>query len=408
MEYLKLNSIKLETTMLGTKVMYDYDAPACFNKYTKGDHLFIEYPGDLRNVPESILTIPFVGIMLTVGMLLNISICVPSLDEEFYRSIGRVETVFRKMYPRAGFHINLYADILNKLQSPLPPPKNNCSLFFTGGVDATSALAELAGNKPLLINIWGGDIRLTDCDSHEALEEYLEQLTKHLGLDYCFIKTNAREMFKEDELGHLCGRLIGKRKNHGWWASIAHILTMVSATMPWLYFNGINDHYIGSSYDGQKKTLDANNDDMVAAISIDYCVIHMADYATDRNEKIKKIIDFNRETGAHVSLKVCWNRTAGRNCSDCEKCYRTILGIISNHGNPNDLGFDVGEKTLLKIKSFLSENLVNAGFWRTIIIKFQKECEYWRKYPELAWILEVKLNSFGVYARKIRKKLFHH
>ena len=69
------------------------------------------------------------------------------------------------------------------------------SLFFTGGVDATSALVSTFSKKPLLINIWGGDLRLTDQDSHAELEQYLKRLTQAMGLEFCFVKTNARSMF---------------------------------------------------------------------------------------------------------------------------------------------------------------------------------------------------------------------
>ena len=113
MEQLKLKRINLLTTAMGTKIVYDYDAPEKFCKYVKGEQLFVEFPGDIRDVPESILAVPFAGIMLTVGMLLDVDIVVPSLDETFYGSVNRLEAVYRKMYPRAGIRCNICADMLN-------------------------------------------------------------------------------------------------------------------------------------------------------------------------------------------------------------------------------------------------------------------------------------------------------
>ena len=248
-------------------------------------------------------------------------------------------------------------------------------------------------------------MRLTDDASHAELETYLNELTSHIGMDYCFIKTNAREMFDENALGYLCERLLGHQRNHGWWASIAHVLSMSATVAPWLWLNRISTHYIGSSYDGQIKTLDANNDDIVNAIKVCSCQLSMADSTMDRNAKIKKIIQYRQKTNAQIQLKVCWRRVAGKNCSACEKCYRTIMSIISNHANPNDYGFCVNTKVLHEIKKFLKANTVNVGFWKTIQQSFVEEKDYWETIPEVSWILKIRLNSLSVYAHKMRRKV---
>ena len=83
MDQLVLKQIQLKETPMGTKVLYDYDAPAVLTHYIKGAPLYVEFPGDVRTVPQSILAIPFVGAMLTVCMLLDIKIQVHSLDAVF-------------------------------------------------------------------------------------------------------------------------------------------------------------------------------------------------------------------------------------------------------------------------------------------------------------------------------------
>lgn len=404
MEKVILEEIRLSSTELGTRVDYKYDAPEILQKYIKGEPLFVEFPCDMMKVPLSILAIPFVGIMATVTMLLNVEIHVPALEKSFMDCIEKLSKVYAKMYPDSGIKIDIFADYAAKTKI-CSGGGTSSALFFTGGVDATSALIGLLEERPTLINIWGGDLRLTDEDSHRELEQYLDTITEYLNLDYCFIKTNAREMFRENELGFVCEKLLGHKRNHGWWASIAHVLSMVSASTPWLWKNNISNHYIGSSYDGQIKTLDANNDEMVECLKWCSCKIRMADSAVERNEKINRIVRFRNELMIPIELKVCWNRNKGKNCSSCEKCYRTIMSIIANKADPNDFGFHVDGNTIASIKNYLYHNTVNQGFWENIQDAFKAEESYWEQDEYFAWFTKFKINGLSVYVRKIINKI---
>lgn len=405
MEKVILEEISLSSTELGTRVDYKYKAPEILQRYIKGEPLFVEFPCDMKSVPLSILSIPFVGIMATVTMLLNVEIHVPALEKSFMDCIVKLSKVYEKMYPDSGLKIDVFADNVAKSKICSGGGGTSNALFFTGGVDATSALIGLLEKRPTLVNIWGGDLRLTDEASHRELEQYLDTITEYLNLDYCFIKTNAREMFCENELGFLCEELLGHQRNHGWWASIAHVLSMTSASIPWTWKEHISVVYIGSSFDGQIKTLDANNDEMVECLKWCSCEICMADSATPRNEKINRIVEFRKKSLVPIELKVCWNRKSGENCSACEKCYRTMMSIIANKADPNDFGFHMDENTMVAIKEYLHINTVNLGFWKNIQDAFVKEADFWRRDPRFAWFVDFKINNVVVYIRKLCKRI---
>lgn len=403
MDKVILEEINLSTTELGTRVDYKYKAPEILQKYIKGSPLFVEFPCDMKNAPMSILAIPFVGIMATVTMLLNVEIHVPVLEQNFFESIKKLSNVYEKMYLKSGIKIDVFADSVEKTSICLGG--TSTALFFTGGVDATSALIGLIEEKPTLVNIWGGDLRLTDDDSHKELEQYLKTITKYLDLDYCFIKTNAREMFCENELEELTIEHVGKAMNHGWWATIGHTLSMTSVTIPWLLKQGINTIYFGSSYQQGDTTYDANNTELLHAIVGENYKIECADMNLERNKKVKKIVEWKAKTKAPIQLKVCWKRVKGKNCSACEKCYRTILNILSNFGDPNEFGFEVNEKVLLGIKDYLETNRVGTAFWQPIQDAFVSEKEYWRTKTEISWILSMKFNSTKTLLPRIQRKL---
>ncbi|WP_455674292.1 hypothetical protein [Phocaeicola sp.] len=275
------------------------------------------------------------------------------------------------------------------------------SLFFTGGLDATSALAETAKEYPTLINIWGGDISIKDEDSHMQLDNYLKNICNSIGLQYAFIKSNCREMYNENKITKLCAFKIKPWQNHGWWAGIAHILSMTTLLAPLTYTDKIGTHYIGSSYSSKDKTFDANNNMLLQAINFCSCHIVSVDNNLERTQKAKKVIDFSTQNNIPIELKVCWYRKAGKNCSKCEKCYRTILDIIVKHGNPNKLGFDVSPSTFIEMKKFLENNYVNASYWNAIQENFLKEEKFWTNQPEISWILTFKFNGTKAIYNKI-------
>lgn len=405
-----LKNIHIEKNENCWKVIYEYSAPEKIMQYVmdRKEDLFVEFPmvGN-RNIPTAVLTIPFVGIMLTAAMLLDVSISVDELDENFYGSLQDIERVFQSMYHTNKIKIQVLS---SKIVACDYSPENFKTLFFTGGVDATSALISTLSQAPILLNIWGGDLRLNDNASHQALDRYLSKISLALGLKYCFIKTNAREYFNENELCGVCLRILGRKYYHDWWASIAHILSMTTSIAPFLYSNRIGIHYIGSSYEIGSDTFDSNNSQLINVIKYCSCNFTLVDDNIDRNEKVKRIIEFEKNNFSKngkespLELKVCWFRRAGENCCECEKCYRTIMNIIVNHGNPNKLGFTVNKATLENMRKYLLTKKVNIAFWSQIQQEFQKEEKYWESVKEISWILHIKINSYKVYLIRLIEK----
>lgn len=387
----------------GTRINYIYSCPKKYQKYLRRNAgpLYVEYSEeyDLSNVPIGILAIPFVANMLTLAMMLDVAIEVPELDCQFAESVQEIEHVYRKMYPysRMKFVVN----VARKVDCAYIPSELK-SLFFTGGLDATSALAQTVSQKPLLINIWGGDISTGDKKSHAHLEQYLRRLTGDIGNSYTFIKSNCREMYNEEKVTKLWGTKISPLKNHGWWANIAHILAMASLVAPIAYTEKIGVHYVGSSYDSKSSVFDANNDDLLSAMRFSSLKFESVDADKNRIQKARTIIDYYDTTGIPIELKVCWYRKAGENCSQCEKCYRTIMNIVVNDGDPNKFGFVVNEGVYKEMKDFLENNYVNIGFWREIQQEFQNQQEKWVRKSEISWILDFKFNRPKAILHKLK------
>lgn len=411
-----LNKIELD----GQKVIYNFSIPSEIREHINPVYidsqnngtLFVELPNDVdaKEIPEGVLTIPFVGTMIGVAMLYRTPIKVPDVDKEYFETVKKLDIVFRKMYPKGNLSLVLEA-------SRVSTAKNNrggirTSVFFTGGVDATSALVETVNKAPLLINIAGGDIALSDQTAHERLEDYFSDLKKQIkGLDYCFVRSNCREFFREYTFDKMCKKFIDRELWWGYWASFAHIVVMTASIAPVIYARGITQHYIGSSHSSNDVAFDGNNEELINAIGYAGCKFISADADLDRNDKVKKVVEYSNTSGVHFKLQVCWHKENGLNCCHCEKCYRTIMNVLSAHGDPNNFGLTYNTDKMAEIKRFLETTPVKVSYWKTTQNVFQKEHNYWDK-TELAWFVNFKFNQpktylykvIGVVKRKMRKK----
>jgi len=84
-------------------------------------------------------------------------------------------------------------------------------------------------------------------------------------------------------------------------------------------------------------------------------------YEVSRQEKLGIISDFAHSSHQGVSIKACLNRsrTRGGNCSRCEKCCRTIVGLELVGLDPNLCGFKVYPDTFSHI-----EDQLMHGVWQ--------------------------------------------
>lgn len=392
MNYIELQKIVTK----GNRCEYEFDFPSELEPYIAdlNNKLFFELPDriPIESVPESILAVPFVGSMLSVTMLSGIGIKVPVIDKEFYESIPRIRESFKKMFPYADFCFDVSAGEVVGL-GDVHTKDQNRSLFFTGGMDATSALIDRIDEKPTLINIFGGDLLLTDISGKNELEKYISRLTSQIGNDYVMMVSSCRRFFNEKNLEDLLYKIIKPEHNHGWWASIAHILSMTSTIAPVLYSLGISTHYIGSSYPEKSNGFDSNNVDMVNSIRIAGCTFKMVDEDLDRSAKAKKIVSFCEKNNRKVELKVCCQSTASENCSHCEKCYRTIAEIISKHADPNQYGFKFDRNGYKEMRRFLKYNYVNSAYWEANKAEFLREYDYWKNDRNMSWMLDFEFNK---------------
>jgi len=332
-----MNNLKIESvTVEKNKIKFNYTLEGEWQKYLRSDKLFFaEYDIDIKNVPKSILYIPFICNILPMAWVYDLEIEVDEIDEDFYNNIEKIKRGYQDMFPALPMKGNFKVGkiIKNKQKT------KGAGTLFSGGVDAFNTLFQHMDEKPVLITVWGSDVKLDNEKAWNKVKKHCVDTANSFGLINSFIKCNFREFLNYDNLS----RHVYKIVHDEWWHSFQHGIGLLSQAAPIAYTLKLKNIYIASSYVPEDKgkytcASDPTIDNHVHFASCD--CIHDG-YEFSRQDKIRNICNFLEENkNKKIKIRVCWESTAGENCCMCEKCTRTMLAIIAEKKNPENFGFN--------------------------------------------------------------------
>lgn len=372
-----MNTISVrEIKIIDNKVTVSFDVSKELKKYFRLQSMDVTYMEagkciDLTKIPESLLIIPWICNVLPITWLTNATINVPAIDEDFYNSIADFKQGYKEMYPQCTFSGQVIAKKVEKNIVSDKKRVGKSGVFFSGGVDAYYTLIRHHTEKPCLMTIWGADISYNDNSGWQVLNEQIEQIASMLQLSSLSIHSNFRDMVNESVLTETFMPLI----HDNWWHGMQHGIGLIGHSAPINYLKGITRQYIAASFwPGAKLTC-------ASWPTIDNCVrffdckvVH--DGFVSRQEKIKFIVKSHRQNGFPIYLHVCWENKSGKNCCQCEKCCRTIMGLLAEGENPRDYGFEVDNKVLRncvkRCCKYFDYDFVSVLYWRQIQERVKK------------------------------------
>ena len=331
----------------GNMITYHYETSgpwrACFLQKMP---YIIEYPVDVSGVPESVAVVPFLCTILPAAWLYDAKILLRDCDADFFESILEFKKGYADMYPDLAFLGEVVPDKLTKNT----PDVSRSAAFFSGGVDATFTLLSHFEEKPILITLWGADIRCENESGWEKASAYISATADAYGLSYCPVKTPFRQILNETPLSKLI-----KKTGEDWWHGFQHGIGIISHAAPLAFINGISRVYIGSSKNAQEteKTTTASYPTIDNNVRFCGCRVIHDGFAYTRQDKVRAICELSNTYKLQAPLRVCWISTGGSNCCICEKCARTILAIAAEGYDPIDFGFALDSRVKRKIKYLL-------------------------------------------------------
>ena len=281
------------------------------------------------------------------------------------RNANYLIEAWNNMLPNKYKKIQIHATnvILNRLKVPT----NKAISAFSGGVDSCFTLirhkekdwTSFHYDLNAVLTIHGFDIPPDRDDEYNQLIERISPIPKQYDCHHLQVKTDLRHKSKQDwEMSHLaqissCIHLFSEHYDYG---LIASSVSYKDPFSIWGSTTGTDFLLSGSN-------LELINDG--------------AGYT--RTEKIARISSNHLVT---ERLKVCWEKAYKNNCGECEKCYRTRLGLMTV-GVYNPACFD----TPISLKKIKKIKLKNASG----ILGFKGILFYAKKHNvQGAWLAEMR------------------
>lgn len=376
----------------------------CREYLNHNEKLFwIEYSMPINNVPPSIAVIPFCANVLPIIWLLDAILEIPELDLYFYNSIDEFKKGYVKMYPTLNFNGKLQ---VGKLVGNSYVSDAKSAVFFSGGVDAFSTLISHLDESPVLLTLWGADIKLDDTLGWKKVADHIEATGEKWKLDYCFIKTNFREIVSERPLNYLVSRT-----GYGYWYGFQHGIGIICHAAPIAFMSKIRIVYLASSYTKGGQIACASSPTIDNYVKFSSCRVVNDQPEWTRQDKIIHICDYVKRTGVKIELRVCWESVGGGNCCHCEKCYRTIFGILAEGENPLEYGFNYTPRDLLRICDDIQYRLVFSSvcieLWKNIQDRFIINKSVYNSNCNLEWIYSIDFNRINDTLYKRTNILMH-
>ena len=334
-----MENIILETIRVnGTFIVYKFSVSGNLKKFFNSDELWIEYDEELSNVPTSILTIPFVSIMLPIMWMTDSVLWVNELDYTFYRSTFYLQQAYQNLFRNQSLRGRIVPSYLihNKIEK-----SDDAFVLFSGGVDAHTTYIRNKKRIARLVNIQGFyyDIH----DENKAADADKRDIAAFANNERCyfnFIKSNFAVLINNNAY-----KPYAKKTRDSLWHGFQHSMAFISLTIPLAYKHGCSQILIASSFTVGDPRYCASypTTDTEFSFATNGITIHDG-FELSRQDKIKVITDYQRLISKPYPIRVC--SFNDHNCCECEKCFRTILGIIAEGADIKDFGFNYDEDSL--------------------------------------------------------------
>jgi len=329
--------------------------------------LRVEYPESVDSVPEEILVVPALAQVCPVAWACGADVAVESVDPEFLVALHRVRESLQDLYPEfmEGGEIHCERTPAPTGCEPLRTgdtseegaSERSSALLFSGGVDSLASYIRHEDESPLLVSLQGWV--LEGDEEWQRASQHIRDFADRNGCEAAFVRSNMLSMLDTAMLNAQYKPHIGG----SWYSAVGHGLGLLGLTAPLCYERGIDTMYIAATHSdsfsepwGSHPSIDDNVSWSGTAASHD-------GYDMTRQDKIESIGRFIRGTDPALQIRTCTSEAGrGGNCSSCEKCYRTIVGLVIAGIDPTDHGYEVTAETFPDIReSFESGQWILAA-----------------------------------------------
>ena len=383
MESIKLDRIKVNNN----RVEYFFTPSSKLQKYFKSNnHMFIEYDTCIDDIPKSILAIPFISLMLPIIWSTDSILWIEEVDRTFYDSIFNIKNAYQEMYPHF------------KLKGTVVPAKTIYNTYniereaiqlFSGGMDANCTFIRIKDKNPILVNIYGWfEDYISKNNVFEKDKEDISLFAKANNVESNFVASNF-STFISNNFDKEFKRKIGRTL----WFGFQHAMAFISIAIPLAYKYKVKNIYIASSNTLGYRTACAS--DPTTDIQFRYSnvggTIHDG-FELNRQDKTKIIVDYQKLIKNTYPLRVC--SFNDRNCCECEKCFRTILGLVAEGSDLEDFDLYIEKDLKSHFKDIMDKKIHLLGlekeseiYWDDIKYRMNENIDNIKEKEFVDWFL---------------------
>ncbi|WP_404445276.1 peptidase [Sutcliffiella horikoshii] len=330
------------------RVDYIYNINGEISKYFNQENvLFLEYNKNISKVPFSILAIPFIANIAPLIWITDSVIYLEELDEVFYKSLDEVKKGYQAMFPSMNFKGSI---IVKKLVNNEYEINTQSAALFSGGLDALTTYIRNKNSNPILITEYAWhEQRIQKNETWEADKKNALLFGTSNNLTNIFVESNYGTIIRSN----LVDKDYSKKLGDTWWHGLHHGLAIISAAIPIVFEMRIQTLFIASSNTPAFKVTCASDPTVDNKIKFASGKVIHDGYELTRQKKLNMVLN-NSSDLENIQLRVCFKQE--QNCCKCEKCLRTIMGIIAEGHDPRNFGFNLPEGSV-EMSDFLSNAL---------------------------------------------------
>lgn len=354
---------------------------------------WLEYSEDISKVTPSIAVIPFVCNVLPIVWLTDAKLIIPEIDQTFFNSIIEFKQGYIDMYPMLEFKGKVEA---TKVVMNTYCCNGGKAAFFSGGVDSFSTLIAHRRDFPILITLRGADIKLDDVEGWNNVYNHTLKTVRQFHLPSpVFITSNFRSFINSSVLSRMV-----KSSGDDWWHGFQHGIGIISQAAPVAYLKQFEIIYIASSQTSKRRTTIASYPSIDNYVRFGSTSIWHDQFELTRTRKLQLIVSYCKGSDQSVDLRVCWVSRGGGNCCHCEKCYRTMFGLMAEGEYPDNYGMDYNNDDLIRshklVRNYMlptnGANNYNKYLWSSIVSRF-RETGAFKNDQRINWIY--KFNPYA-------------
>lgn len=393
----------------GNRINVKFSVTNALKRYFYRETSSATYDTSLTGLRNGLLVVPFLSLILPVAWVLDARVEVKEVDSAFMASMGRVRRRFQRMYPEVAFGGEL---VTEKTTTSEQGPSEKRGVLFSGGIDS-HASAIYHRHEPLVLMSVISD-RDTKRGFADWITRYNPEFASMIGKEHHVVRADAHQLF---DAPLVCSHV--KQHIDDWWSNIQHSLYFTGACAPLASRLGIGRFYVPSTHSiGSEAIRWGSHPKIDNEIAWGDTRVSHDLYDFSRQKKVSLIAKFLRESGVKPTICVCemMKDVGGKNCSKCEKCSRSIVGLALEGLDPNDFGFKLDPGVLANIQRRIKTgrmvlNHNELHFWQDLQ-RLVKERTYIEShgFPEFAeWFRETTLTVDRGMARKLElyRRLVH-